>query len=41
MPSSHDYKKDIRNKDIKIYINGKFFIRKEAKISVFSVLFSN
>ena len=35
MPSSHDYKKDIRNKDIKIYINGKFFIRKEAKISVF------
>ena len=35
MPSSHDYKKDIRNKNIKIYINGKFFIRKEAKISVF------
>jgi len=35
MSSSHDHKKDIRNKDIKIYINGKFFIREEAKISVF------
>ena len=35
MPSSHDYKKDKRNKNIKIYINGKFFLRKNAKISVF------
>ena len=35
MPSSHDYLKDKRNKNIKIYINGKFYIRKNAKISVF------
>ena len=35
MTSSHDYKKDKRNKNIKIYINGKFFLRKDAKISVF------
>ena len=35
MTSSHDYKKDIRNKNIKIFINGKFFIRNQAKISVF------
>ena len=35
MLSSHDYKKDKRNKYIKIYINGKFYIRDNAKISVF------
>lgn len=35
MSSSHDYKKDIRNQKIKIYINGKFFYRKNAKVSVF------
>ena len=35
MPSSHDYKKDKRNNDIKIYINGKFYIRNKATISVF------
>ena len=35
MTSSHDFKKDKRNNLIKIYINGKFFKRKEAKISVF------
>ena len=35
MPSSHDYKKDKRNQNIKIYINGKFYIRNKAKISVF------
>ena len=35
MPSSHDYKKDKRNQNIKIYINGKFYIREKAKISVF------
>ena len=35
MPSSHDYKKDKRNKDIKIFINGKFINRNKAKISVF------
>ncbi len=35
MPSSHDYKKDQRNNNIKIYINNKFFIRNNAKISVF------
>ena len=35
MTSSHDFKKDKRNNFINIYINGKFFKRKEAKISVF------
>jgi len=34
MASTHDYKKDIRNSDIQIYINGTFFHRSEAKISV-------
>ena len=35
MSSSHDYKKDKRNKSIKIYINGKFYNREKATISVF------
>ena len=35
MPSSHDFKKDKRNKNIKIYINGKYFSRNNAFISVF------
>ena len=35
MTSSHDFKKDKRNNSIKININGKFFPRKNAKISVF------
>ena len=35
MPSSHDHKKDKRNELIKIYINGKFYLRDNAKISVF------
>ena len=35
MPSSHDFKKDKRNNSIKININGKLFLRKNAKISVF------
>lgn len=35
MSSSHDYKKDKRNLKIKIYINGKFYLRDKAKISVF------
>jgi len=35
MVSSHDFYKDKRNNNIKIYINGKFFKRNEAKISVF------
>ena len=35
MTSSHDFKKDKRNNLIKIYINGKFYKRKDAKISVF------
>ena len=34
MASTHDYKKDIRNSDIQIYINGTYFHRSEAKISV-------
>ena len=42
MPSSHDFKKDKRNNSIKININGKFFPRKKAKISVFDseIIFS-
>ena len=35
MVSSHDYFKDKRNNNVKIYINGKFYKRNEAKISVF------
>ena len=35
MVSSHDFKQDKRNQFIKININGKFFIRSKAKISVF------
>ena len=35
MVSSHDFVDDNRNKNIKIYINGKFYKRKNAKISVF------
>ena len=35
MVSSHDFLKDKRNNNIKIYINGKFYKRKDAKISVF------
>ena len=35
MASTHDYINDKRNEDIYIYINGEFFHRSEAKISVF------
>ena len=35
MTSTHDYISDKRNEDILIYINGNFFIRSEAKVSVF------
>ncbi len=35
MVSSHNFVDDKRNKNIKIYINGKFYKRKDAKISVF------
>ncbi len=34
MASTHDYKADVRNSDIQIYINGIYFHRSEAKISV-------
>ena len=34
MPTTHDYYDDPRNKDIKIFINGNFFHRSDAKISV-------
>jgi len=34
MASTHDYEKDKRNDDIKIYINGEFYHRTEAKVSV-------
>ena len=35
MVSSHDYFADKRNDKVKIYINGKFYKRKDAKVSVF------
>jgi len=35
MASTHDYVKDSRNDNIKIYINGEYYHRSEAKISVF------
>ncbi len=35
MVSSHDFLQDKRNKNIKIYVNGKFYHRDKAKISVF------
>ena len=35
MASTHDYVKDSRNDNIKIYINGEYYRRSEAKISVF------
>ena len=34
MPSTHEYNLDYRNDDIYIYINGEFFHRLEAKVSV-------
>jgi branched-chain amino acid aminotransferase len=34
MTSTHDYEIDIRNNDIQIYINGVYFHRLEAKVSV-------
>ena len=34
MASTHDYDDDSRNKDIQIFINGEFYLRSEAKISV-------
>ena len=34
MASTHDYEEDVRNNDIRIYINGEYFHRSEAKISV-------
>ena len=35
MVSTHDYIKDSRNENILIYINGKYFTRSKASISVF------
>ena len=35
MPSSHDYIKDKRNKNIKIFVNDKFYTREKAQVSVF------
>ena len=34
MPTTHDYYDDPRNEDIKIYVDGDFFHRNEAKVSV-------
>ncbi len=35
MPSSHDYIKDKRNKNIKIFVNDRFYTRDKAQVSVF------
>ena len=35
MPSSHEFIKDKRNNNIRIFINNKFYKRDNAKISVF------
>ena len=34
MPTTHDYEYDKRNESIYIYVNGEFFHRHEAKVSV-------
>ena len=34
MPSTHDYIDDKRNKNVQVYINGKFYHRSKANISV-------
>ena len=34
MPSTHDYVDDKRNKNIQIYLNGKFYPRAKANVSV-------
>ena len=34
MPTTHDYEHDKRNESIYIYVNGEFFHRHEAKVSV-------
>ena len=34
MASTHDYHNDPRNDNILIYINGEYFQRSEAKVSV-------
>jgi len=34
MPTTHDYENDKRNKNIYIYVNGEFFHRDDARVSV-------
>ena len=34
MASTHDFDQDVRNEDVKVYVNGEFYHRSEAKISV-------
>ena len=34
MGSTHDYEIDVRNENIMIYIDGQFFHRSDAKVSV-------
>ena len=34
MPSTHDYPNDKRNENIQIYLNGKFYHRSKANVSV-------
>ena len=37
MGSTHDYEIDVRNENIMIYIDGQFFHRSDAKVSVMVV----
>ena len=32
---THDYVEDLRNAEVMVYINGKFYPRQDASISVF------
>jgi branched-chain amino acid aminotransferase len=39
MSGTHEFFEDERNKDVLIYVNGEFFPRHEAKVSVFDSAF--
>ena len=39
MAGTHEFVEDERNRDVLIYINGEFFLRNEAKVSVFDSAF--
>jgi branched-chain amino acid aminotransferase len=39
MPGTHEFVEDERNQDVLVYVNGEFFRREEAKVSVFDSAF--